>query len=43
MLLDIVVLLIWCYKLTSMIEGAISVSKIRCPLFTTAVIDVALT
>ena len=42
MLLDIVVVWIWCYKLTSVIEGVIAVSYTRRTLFAGAVIDVVL-
>lgn len=42
MLLDIVVVWIWCYKLTSVIEGIIAVSYTRSALFAGAVIDVVL-
>jgi len=43
MLLDIVVEWIWCYELTSMIEGVIAVSSTRTTLFTATLIDVVLT
>jgi hypothetical protein len=39
MLLDIVDVWIWCYKLTSVIEGVIEVSYTRSTLFAGAVID----
>jgi hypothetical protein len=42
MLLDIVVEWIWCYELTSMIEGVIAVSSTRTTLFTATLIDVVL-
>jgi hypothetical protein len=42
MLLDIVVVWIWCYKLTSVIDGIIAVSNTRSALFAGAVIDVVL-